>query len=230
MSITVTTLANELATEMGEEYNDLDVSEQYITWVKEVVRQVYAAGRWSSANAVETVSLATDTPSYTLASTTSEVKSVRIPSTDAVVVYTPVERLISRGKDLESSGLPTNWWYDGLDSATELKSRVWPVPAAAQNGVDLQLWSQKRPPILGDSDTIPLPDEFVDVCRDGVRAKARAAENNLDGAMLAKQDYIQGLQLLGARFQAPPKIGSTMAAKRKLRAIHQAPASGNDGG
>ena len=230
MSTTVNTLANEMATEMGEEFADLDVAEQFLTWVKEVVRKVYAAGRWASANNVETITMANGTASYTLNSSTSEVKSVRIPTSGTKIIYSSVERLIAKDKDLEDSGEPDYWWYDGLDAAASLKIRFYPVPGASQDSVSVQLWVQKRPPILGDTDVIPLPGEFIDVVRDGVRAKARANENNLDGAMLAKQDFIEGMQLLGARFASPPKIGSTMPSKLKLKQIHQAPADGSQGG
>lgn len=230
MSTTVDTLANEMATEMGEEYADLDVADQYLTWVKEVVRKVYAAGRWASANNVETITMATGTASYTLDSTTSEVKSVRIPSTGSKVIYSTVERLIAKDKDLEDTGEPDYWWYDGLDASASLKIRFYPVPTTAQNGVSVQLWVQKRPPSLTDTAVIPLPGEFIDVVRDGVRAKARANENNLEGAMLAKQDFMEGMQLLGARFATPPKAGSTMPLKLKLKQIHQAPADGSQGG
>ncbi len=231
MSITVDTLANEIADEFGEEYTDLDVAEQFKSWVKEHVRRVYSAARWFAGNAVETISLADATATYSLSSTASEVKSIRKPVGNTKLSYTTVERLIARDKDLEETGTPTNWWYEGLGSSNEVKISVWPIPTTASIATEptLQVYVQKRPPSLGDTDTIPLPDEFTDVIREGVRMQVRLNENNLEAAALLKQQYQESLMMLLGRFAKQPKVGSTLAGKAKFRTTHQAPGA-DDGG
>lgn len=231
MSITVDTLANEIADEFGEEYTDLDVAEQFKSWVKEVVRQVYSSARWFSGNNVETITLADGTAAYSLSSTASEVKSIREPAGNTKLSYTTVERLIARDKDLESSGTPTHWWYDGLGSSNEVKIRFYPIPSTTSiaTAPTLQVWVQKRPPSLGDTDTIPLPDEFIDVIRHGVRARVRLNENNIEAGQIALQEYKEGLMMLLGRFSKPPKLGSTLPGKQKFRTTHQAPGA-DDGG
>ena len=231
MSTTVDTLANEVADEFGEEYTDLDVAEQFKSWVKEHVRRVYSAARWFAGNAVETVTLVNAQAVYSLSATASEIKSVRKPVGNTKLSYTSVERLIARDKDLESTGDPTNWWYEGLGSSNEVQIRLYPIPTTASIATEptLQVWVQKRPPTLGDTDTIPLPDEFIDVIRNGVRMQVRLNENNIEAAQIANQQYQESLMLLLGRFSKPPKVGSTLPGKQKFRTTHQAPGA-DDGG
>jgi hypothetical protein len=231
MATTVDTLANEVADEFGEEYTDLDVAEQFKSWVKEHVRRVYSAARWFAGNAVETVTLANAQAVYSLSATASEIKSVRKPVGNTKLSYTSVERLIARDKDLESTGDPTNWWYEGLGSSNEVQIRLFPIPTTASIATEptLQVWVQKRPPTLGDTDTIPLPDEFIDVIRNGVRMQVRLNENNIEAAQIANQQYQESLMLLLGRFAKQPKVGSTLPGKQKFRTTHQAPGA-DDGG
>jgi hypothetical protein len=80
-----------------------------------------------------------------------------------------------------------------------------------------------------DSDSIPLPIEYIDVVRDGVRWKVRYNENNLEAAGLALQEFKEGIMILNAKFGSQPRQGSNLPVKLKLKQIHQSGAS-NDGG
>jgi hypothetical protein len=130
VATTVNALAQEIATEFGEEYTDQDVADQFRTWVKEVVRRVIASGRWFSQNAVDDITTVASTAVYTLDSTTSEVKAIRLTATDKPIIYTPVERLIAKDYNLETTGPPTNWWIDSLDASQNIVIRFYPVPDA----------------------------------------------------------------------------------------------------
>jgi hypothetical protein len=226
VATTVNALAQELATEFGEEYTDQDVADLYRTWVKEIVRRVIGTGRWFTQNTTDSVVTVASTPAYSLAATTGEVKSIRIPATDDVVIYTPVERLIAKDKNLELTGKPTNWWVDSLGTSQEIKIRLYPIPDAVYT---LELHVLNRPSELGDTDTIPLPVEYIDVVREGVRYKTRYNENNLEAAALALQEFKEGVMLLNAKFGGNPRQGSSLPVKRKLKQIHQQPST-NDGG
>ncbi|MHA2242987.1 MAG: phage adaptor protein [Candidatus Thorarchaeota archaeon] len=226
MATTVNALAQEIATEFGEEYTDQDVADQFRTWVKEVVRRVIASGRWFSQNAVDDITTVASTATYTLDSTTSEVKAIRLTATDKPIIYTPVERLIAKDYNLETTGPPTNWWIDSLDASQNIVIRFYPVPDAVY---DIDAHVLKRPPTLGDSDSIPLPIEYIDVVRDGVRWKVRYNENNLEAAGLALQEFKEGIMILNAKFGSQPRQGSNLPVKLKLKQIHQSGAS-NDGG
>ena len=226
MATTVNALAQELATEFGEEYTDQDVADLYRSWVKEIVRRVIGSGRWFTQNTTDEITTVASTSTYSLAATTGEVKSVRIPSLDQPVIYTPVERLIAKDKNLELEDTPTNWWIDSLGSSQEIKIRFYPVPDAA---LTIELHVLKRPAELGDTDNIPLPIEYLDIVREGVRYKTRYNENNLQAAALALQEFKEGIMLLNAKFGGQPRTGSNLPVKRKLKQVHQSPAT-NDGG
>jgi hypothetical protein len=226
VATTVNALAQELATEFGEEYTDQDVADLYRSWVKEIVRRVIGSGRWFTQNTTDNVTTIASTSTYSLDPTTGEVKSVRIPSLDQVVIYTPVERLIAKEKNLELTGTPTNWWIDSIGSSQEIKIRFYPVPNAA---LTIELHVLKRPAELGDTDTIPLPVEYLDIVREGVRYKTRYNENNLQAAGLALQEFKEGIMLLNAKFGGNPRQGSNLPVKQKLKQIHQSPST-NDGG
>jgi len=226
VATTVNALAQELATEFGEEYTDQDVADLYRSWVKEIVRRVIGSGRWFTQNTTDEITTVASTSTYSLAATTGEVKSVRIPSLDQPVIYTPVERLIAKDKNLELEDTPTNWWIDSLGSSQEIKIRFYPVPDAA---LTIELHVLKRPAELGDTDNIPLPIEYLDIVREGVRYKTRYNENNLQAAALALQEFKEGIMLLNAKFGGQPRTGSNLPVKRKLKQVHQSPAT-NDGG
>jgi len=202
------------------------VADLYRSWVKEIVRRVIGSGRWFTQNTTDEITTVASTSTYSLAATTGEVKSVRIPSLDQPVIYTPVERLIAKDKNLELEDTPTNWWIDSLGSSQEIKIRFYPVPDAA---LTIELHVLKRPAELGDTDNIPLPIEYLDIVREGVRYKTRYNENNLQAAALALQEFKEGIMLLNAKFGGQPRTGSNLPVKRKLKQVHQSPAT-NDGG
>jgi hypothetical protein len=99
---TVDDVASDIATEFGEEFSDLDIKEQFRTWVSEVFEEVYASGRWFFQNDSQNITLVASTKDYSLDTDVAEVRDVRNPTSNARVEYAPVERLIARGKDLLS--------------------------------------------------------------------------------------------------------------------------------
>lgn len=226
MATTVNALAQEIATEFGEEYTDQDVADQFRTWVKEVVRRVIGSGRWFSQNTTDDITTVASTATYSMDTTTGEIKAMRLTATDAPILYTPVERLIARDYNLEATGTPTNWWIDSLGSSQELVVRFYPIP---DDAYAIEAHVLKRPSDLGNTDTIPLPVEYLDVVRDGVRWKVRYNENNLEAAALSLQEFKEGLLLLNAKFGAQPRAGSSLPVKTKLKQQHQSPAT-NTGG
>jgi hypothetical protein len=226
VATTVNALAQEVATEFGEEWTDQDIADQFRTWVKEVVRRVITSGRWFSQNAIDDITTVASTATHTLDATTSEVKAMRLTATDKPIIYTPVERLIAKDYNLETTGTPPNWWIDSLDASQNIVVRFYPVPDAAY---DIDAHVLKRPVTLGDTDNIPLPEEYLDVVRDGVRWKVRFNENNLEAAALMLQEFKEGIMILNAKFGSQPREASALPVKRKLKQVHQSSAT-NDGG
>lgn len=228
---TVDDVASDIATEFGEEFSDLDIKEQFRTWVSEVFEEVYASGRWFFQNDSQNITLVASTKDYSLDTDVAEVRDVRNPTSNARVEYAPVERLIARGKDLLSEGTPTNWYIDSLGSSQEIKISLFPVPSAAAVAAvpALKAFTLLRPPSLGGTDTIPVPAEYVRVIKDGVRAKVKFSDGDLDGQQVARQLFTDGLMLLNARFHGKARPGSSLPIKLKLKQTHQAPAVADGG-
>jgi hypothetical protein len=195
VSITLQTFAEEMALEFGEEVTDLDI-------------------RWWHQNVTYNLTLVDSTSVYTLPVTISEVRDVRRQGDGVRVALTTVEQLIRRSEDLtqllaQPPGplhLPTHWFPAGAASDGALQIQVWPVPN-------------------GDHSTIPLPEEYINVARSGVRALVRYNENNLEAAALMFQRFDAKLRLLNGRFQGAPRAGSRMAAKRGLKITPQMPSA-----
>jgi hypothetical protein len=223
---TVADIAQELADEFGEEYTDTDVQAQFNIWVNEVVYEIITSGRWFFQNASEDLTLVASQKNYSLATTVSEVRDIR-SKTGKRIAYIPVERLIARSKDLDATGVPTNWYIDGLGSNNEMVVSLWPVPSAAAVTSDspLKVYTLKRPVSLSATTTIPLPTEYERVLRDGVRSKVKFNDGDLEAAAWIRQQFETGLQLLNARFAPRPRAGSSMPVKQKIKQVAQSPSS-----
>ncbi len=228
---TVDDVAADVATEFGEEFSDLDIKEQFRTWVSEVFEEVYASGRWFFQNDTQSVTLIDGTKDYSMDTDVAEVRDMRDPNDNVRVEYAPVERLIARGKDLLITGTPTNWYIDSLGSNQEIKISLWPVPDAAAVAAitALTAYTLLRPPALGGTDTIPIPTEYIRVMKEGLRAKVKFSDGDLDGFQMARQLFQDGLLLLNARFHGKPRPGSSLPVKLKLKQTHQSPATADGG-
>ncbi len=228
---TVDDVAADIATEFGEEFSDLDIKEQFRTWVGEIFEEVYASGRWFFQNDSQDVTLVLSQKDYSLNATVAEVRDVRDPDDNVRVEYAPVERLIARGKDLLIAGLPTNWYIDSLGVNQEIVISLWPVPnqAAVDDIVALKAYTLLRPPALGGATTIPIPTEYIRVMKDGIRAKVKFSDGDLDGHQVARETFQDGLLLLNARFHGKPRPGSSLPVKLKLKQTHQSPATADGG-
>jgi len=228
---TVDDVASDIATEFGEEFSDLDIKEQFRTWVGEVFEEVFASGRWFFQNDSQNVTLVASTKDYSMDTDVAEVRDMRDPNDNIRVEYAPVERLIARGKDLLLEGTPTNWYIDSLGTSQEIIISLWPVPSAAAVAAvgALKAYTLLRPPALGGSDTVPIPTEYIRVMKDGVRAKVKFSDGDLEGHQVARQLFQDGLLLLNARFHGKPRAGSSLPVKLKLKQTHQAPAVADGG-
>jgi hypothetical protein len=228
---TVDDVASDIATEFGEEFSDLDIKEQFRTWVSEVFEEVYASGRWFFQNDTQDITLSDGVKDYSMNADVAEVRDMRDPNDNVRVEYVPVERLIARGKDLLLEGTPSNWYIDSIGVNQEIIVSLWPVPDAAATAAitALTAYTLKRPPALGGSDTIPIPREYIRVMKDAIRAKVKFSDGDLDGNQVARQMFQDGLLMLNARFHGKPRQGSTLPVKLKLKQTHQMPAVADGG-
>ncbi len=220
---TVADIAQEMADEFGEEYTDDDVKNQFVIWVIETVEEIVTSGRWFFQNSSEDVTLVIAQKDYSLTAAVSEVRDIRSPGTKKRIAYIPVERLIARAKDLDLAGTPTNWYIDSLGSSNEMKISLWPVPdsAAVTAESPIKVFTLLRPTALTETSTIPMPEEYIRVCREGVRAKVRYNDGSLEASAYARQQFKEGLSLLNARFAPRPRKGSSMPIKVKIEQTAQ---------
>lgn len=228
---TVDDVAGDIATEFGEEFSDIDIKAQFRLWVIEVFEEVYASGRWFFQNDEQDISLVASQKAYSLDADVSEVRDIRDPNDNVRVEYAPVERLIARGKDLLLEGTPTNWYIDSIGTSQEIKISLWPIPDAAAVAAitALRAYTLLRPITLSGTTTIPVPIEYVRVIKEGVRAKVKFNDGDLDGSSMAIEAFGNGLMLLNARFHGKPRQGSTLPVKTKLKQTHQSPATADGG-
>jgi hypothetical protein len=221
-----------MALEFGEEVTDLDIRDQFVQFSQEVFDDIITSGRWWHQNVTYNLTLVDSTSVYTLPVTISEVRDVRRQGDGVRVALTTVEQLIRRSEDLtqllaQPPGplhLPTHWFPAGAASDGALQIQVWPVPNGDQTDL-LNVYALKRPATLALTSTIPLPEEYINVARSGVRALVRYNENNLEAAALMFQRFDAKLRLLNGRFQGAPRAGSRMAAKRGLKITPQMPSA-----
>lgn len=231
--MTLDQLAQEMATEFGEQYGDLDIADQFQRWTQETYEEVVSDARWFFKNGEETVTPVAGTATYTLPATVSEIRMAYVNTTPrpSRVAYSAVERLLARGENLAEAGTPRAWYYAGIDSSTTAKKiKFWPVPDAAfvATGNVVVLETISRPESLSATDTIPLPSEYIRVLRDGIRFRVKFNDNDLEGAQAAHSKFLSGLDRLNMRFHGAEEGGSSLRVKR-LKAARQAPGAAEGG-
>ena len=224
--MTLSDLASEVSVEFGEDYTDTDVADQYVAWGNESYQEIIGSGRWYLSNKEETFTLSNGVSVYSMPVGVAEIVQLSNKSTNLPISYIPMERLVARKKNLDASGAPTNWWYDGFDGTTkQLKVRVYPVPGAGNDSDVIRTNTLQSPAVLAATDEIPLPNEYLHIMRNGIRSKQKFSDGDLEGATAARGLFTNGLGLLNQRYSGAPKQGSRINAKRRLRAVEQAPAA-----
>jgi hypothetical protein len=209
---TNSSLAEELATELGEAYKDPEIQRQFKQWVSECVEMILAAARWPFATGVGGVTTSADTRTYELGAGHGDVRIIQEVDQSTTLPYFVLEELQSQGFDIRQTGKPVLWYYDALSDEGYLVIGFWPVPDAAYS---YHIYRDTVNGALDDSAdvTIPLPADFLQVIRDGVRALYRENTENAALAQLAWQRYTQKLGLLRDRYLSP------QAGRFALRAV-----------
>lgn len=229
MSTLVETIAQEVATELGEQFSDVATREQYVDWTKESYTEIVASGWFFTQNTVEDITLAAGTKNYTLPATVSEIRVLEDPTNFRVISPAPVNQLLERGLNLAATGAPVYWYIDSFDSSQRMVISLYKVPDASyvSGTPTLKAHCITRPTELDDTDAIPLPEDYIKVLRDGIRYRARVASGQLDLAALAKQDFQGGLALLNARYNGQVRPVSQMPAHAQAHRVAQHPAAGD---
>lgn len=226
-------LAQDLAVEAGEQYDDIDIKEQFEEWVQWAVDEVYAGSPWFFRNASGDITTANGTKVYTLGSTVAQVRDMVVTGVPAGqesidgrhIVYAPVERLIAHGNDLDEAGAPKYWYFAGVDSSTALKVAFQPVP----NGIfTVTVHELQRPADLGSDDSIPLPKEYLTAVRDKVRFFLAMSDGRVQDAGVFQQGFAALMQQLAAQYSGLSRGPSRLRIKG-VKAEYQSPSTPGGG-
>lgn len=215
--MTKTQLAQELAIEAGEQFDDIDVKAQFEDWVGQAVDAVYAVSPWFFRNLTETVNTVGSTATYTLGANTSKIRDIALGTTH--IVYAPIERLIARGKSLTVEGTPEYWYFSGVDASNQLQISFQPVP----DGVHaITVHGVQRPADLAGADTIPLPKEYINACREKVRSLLAFSDKDFNSVQLFSQNFERLLQGLTEQYAGLVRPPSRLRVKGS-QATYQSP-------
>lgn len=168
--MTVTQLLRPVLRELGEFSENRDTREQFVQWANESIEEVLASGPWPLLDVTRGLTLLEGVSEYVLASDVADVIAITEPTTGEALVYRPLDDVISRGYKLDTPGRSTIFWYTGHDAdAGGTSIRVWPVPTEGR--VFSVLGRPRMASTLAETDTVPLPGEFISVVRDLVRGR-----------------------------------------------------------
>lgn len=215
--MTKTQLAQELAIEAGEQFDDIDVKSQFEDWVQQAVDAVYSVSPWFFRNLTDPINTVGSTVTYTLSATVAKIRDIALGT--AHIVYAPIERLIARGKSLTVEGTPEYWYYAGVDSNNQLQISFQPVP----DGVHaITVHASQRPADLASGDTIPLPKEYLNAVRIKVRSLLAASDKDYQAASLFEQSFMQNVTGLAEQYAGLVRPPSRLRAKA-AQAVYQSP-------
>lgn len=210
-------LAQELAIEAGEQFDDIDVKAQFEDWVQQAVDEIMSASPWFFRNVTETVNTVASTATYTLGASTSSIRDIAYGTTH--IVYAPIERLIARGKSLTVTGTPEYWYFAGMDSSNQLKISFQPVPNAA---LAITVHGVARPVALASGDTIPLPHEYLNAVRAKVRSLLAFSDKDYQSAAMFEQGFQAALGRLAQQYAGLVRPPSRLRVKGS-QATYQSP-------
>jgi hypothetical protein len=197
--MTLGTLAEELATEMGEPYSDLDVSRIFEQWVSEAIEELYHAEQWEFSTGTTSFVSVAGTATYTMGTTVGSVRIITDRAAGLVLEGRTRESLMRAGADLTLSGTPEAWCLESADPTTgALIVRLWKVPTSVLN---YDVLYTKLPATLSTASVIPLPPDTLRAVRHAVRAMYYENEGERpDAVQRARASYEEALEALRRRY------------------------------
>lgn len=210
-------LAQELAVEAGEQYDDIDVASQFEAWVQQSVDAVYSVSPWFFRNITEAVPTVQSTVTYSLGADIAKIRDMALGTTH--IVYAPIERLIARNKSLTVEGTPAFWYFAGVSATNQLQISFQPVPDGVHNIV---VHGIERPADLSSGDTIPLPKEYHNAVRVKVRSLLAFSDKDYNAAAMFEQEFNKLVQGLAEQYAGLVRPPSRLRVKAS-QAVYQSP-------
>ena len=176
-----------------------DVKVRILDYINEAVEELNILAKWDILKSEGTVTLATDTREYALATDTDVNKIVGdrfyIDSKDAFVYMATSNQAFQEEVIQGDTGLPLVWIPFGKNASQVDKIKVDPIPTADENGVVMTYWyTRKLSDLSADSDTTPFQEVVI---RHMVKAKYAEYDQDFakrDREMQLANSLLQKLQ------------------------------------
>lgn len=195
---TVTVEAEKLATQLGEEYSDLDIKTTFDDWVGEVLSNILLQESWSFGNVLSSFDTVASSENYTIDAGVGEVKALYRTDVDLWLSYVPIEQLRASQLDYDSEAPPRYWTISSI-SGSQPVVKLWPIPDDVYEvyvyGSDEVEWNT-----ITSSLTIPLPNPMIPLLRTGVRQLFYEHAGNDNAAAREAIKFAQAMDTARGRY------------------------------
>ena len=164
---TITAEAEKLATQLGEEYSDLDIKSTFDDWVIEVLSNILLEESWSFGNVLTSFDTAPSSANYTIDAGVGEVKALYRTDVDLWLSYVPIEQLRASQLDHDSEAPPRYWAFSSI-SGSQPVVKLWPIPDSTYE-VYVYGTDEVEFNTITTSTAIPMPNPMIPLLRTGVR-------------------------------------------------------------
>lgn len=199
MAITIATLADTIATQLGEPYQNLDIRELFDAWVLEVIVEIAQEAPWPFLLTVDTIPTVATQADYTLDAGAGDVLAVQRADTHDELTRTSYAEMVRLGRDLSMGGYPSAWYPNGMSGNQPIIS-VWPVPSSV---INLEVIRSLASTALTRASTFPFPEDLVPLVREGVRQLYREHIQDFQGADRSQMAYTNALGRAKTRYLQP---------------------------
>jgi hypothetical protein len=164
---TYTTISEKIATQLGEEYSDVDVKTSFDDWTVETVQIILGKETWPWGNLLTSFNTSDGGATYSLTGAGGEVKALYRTDVDLWLSYVPLEQLRASQLDYDNEAPPRYWTLDGISSGT-FQVRLWP---AADAVYEVLVYGSTDVNIdaVSMTSSIPLPSPMIPLVQTGVR-------------------------------------------------------------
>lgn len=194
-------MALHLAAEYGIDTGNSAYITQLERWLNQKWKEMLLFwDNWPWRDTVDTtINTVASTATYGLSTTACEIRALRMGSTyDKLIEYCPVERLIKYGANLEETGEPEAWFNAGYDSATQkVQFTLWPIPNAV---FPIIPYITLRAVDLATGSTVPIPEDFYDIMKDGARAMIEKSDKDYAASSIARRDFREMLAMMRDKY------------------------------
>ena len=205
-----------LAQELGEDWSDLEVRDQFLNWYIAAFEEIASLHQeWPVFFARETVVTVTGTALYNLASNTGSVRIVVDDDNDAQIPLQHIGQLTRRALDLSLRGRPRSVIIESFTNGV-MTIRFWPIPDSA---LTYTLFRVLLPQTLTLITPLPLPATFGPYFRAAVKQRFYESADDADWWQRQDRMRLRMLQALEREYLHPAGV-EWVLQERDVRATN----------